>query len=762
MTAKTIAPPPKLQFFDNNGNPLTGGKLFTYAAGTASTKLATYTTAAGSTANANPIILDSRGECNCWFTPSLLYKLVLAPSTDTDPPTNPFWTVDNLPGSGAQFPSQTTMAGLRTMSRVGVTFCTVLGYYTAGDGGGGNYYYDSSDTTSGAYFTGVISGTTLTVTAVTNGTLAVGQVVTRSDTGAVVAWITALGSGSGGTGTYTISASATVASMTMMADNGGTIIVAGDGGRWKRTDLDVLTLRMFGAKGDGVADDKPACQAALNSGHDLIFPDGVFSCGSGLTISTTGQSIFGFGENSIIRQSAVGYDLFTVTVNNVSIQDLQMQGPATAATAGTLYFAVMADAAAQPNYLNIRRVKFSGSDSNKGFYGAVKYNSGCNYGTVDQCQIERLWGGAGDCGYGILAGNVTSLEVINCRGIAASGRGRHMVYLSAGASDCLVSGNYAYGFNEAAYQQFSQGGQPICYRNTFSDNYAISCSSNGTSTSSSLQISGHSQDAKVIGNQISGSGRNGISVYNYLLTDCSDTLVSENTIRDSKYYGIWVSGVKGATLQGNKVSESSRVSSGTYSNIQIESDDVTPVATTNVIVAGNNSDGASFAKSAIAIAGTTPPTGVILSEDNYFPVCVTSDIEVNSGITVIGALRVGSWTPALKFGGGNTGLTTSTNLGYYIRTGKQVVVSCHIILTAKGSSTGLAEIYGLPFNAGASVGAASLHLNTVTFADFPQAYVDTNWIQLQEITNAGVVTNLTDADFSNTSRVKVTATYFMS
>jgi hypothetical protein len=37
---------PGAQFFDDNGDPLTGGKVYTYAAGT-TTPLATYTTSTG-------------------------------------------------------------------------------------------------------------------------------------------------------------------------------------------------------------------------------------------------------------------------------------------------------------------------------------------------------------------------------------------------------------------------------------------------------------------------------------------------------------------------------------------------------------------------------------------------------------------------------------------------------------------------------------------------------------------------------------------
>jgi hypothetical protein len=72
------------QFFDNNGAPLTGGKLYTYAAGT-TTPQATYTTNSGSTAHANPIILDSAGRVpsgEIWLTVGTTYKFVLKDSSD--------------------------------------------------------------------------------------------------------------------------------------------------------------------------------------------------------------------------------------------------------------------------------------------------------------------------------------------------------------------------------------------------------------------------------------------------------------------------------------------------------------------------------------------------------------------------------------------------------------------------------------------------------------------------------------------------------
>jgi hypothetical protein len=63
--------------------------LYTYIAGT-STLQATYTDSTATTANTNPIILDSRGEANVWLG-GAIYKFVLKDADDAL-----IWTVDNI------------------------------------------------------------------------------------------------------------------------------------------------------------------------------------------------------------------------------------------------------------------------------------------------------------------------------------------------------------------------------------------------------------------------------------------------------------------------------------------------------------------------------------------------------------------------------------------------------------------------------------------------------------------------------------------
>jgi hypothetical protein len=67
------------QFLDDAGNPLEGGKIFTYAAGSNSSQQATYTTALGNTQNTNPITLDSDGRMpqGLWLENGNAYNLVL-------------------------------------------------------------------------------------------------------------------------------------------------------------------------------------------------------------------------------------------------------------------------------------------------------------------------------------------------------------------------------------------------------------------------------------------------------------------------------------------------------------------------------------------------------------------------------------------------------------------------------------------------------------------------------------------------------------
>ena len=84
-----LTPSPKMQFFDINGEPLVGGKVYTYQAGT-TTPQATYTDNTGASANPNPVILNARGEASIWLS-GANFKFKLTDANDVE-----IWTVDYI------------------------------------------------------------------------------------------------------------------------------------------------------------------------------------------------------------------------------------------------------------------------------------------------------------------------------------------------------------------------------------------------------------------------------------------------------------------------------------------------------------------------------------------------------------------------------------------------------------------------------------------------------------------------------------------
>jgi hypothetical protein len=173
MTTNT-APNPRPQYTDANGNPLVGAKLFTYAAGS-TTKLATYTTENGDVANENPIVLDSDGRppYEVRFTAGTLYKLVLALSTDTDPPVSGVLLGDNLIGIG----DTATILSQWTDSYLTPTYISATSFSVTGD--------QTSDFTSGRRLKITLGSSTVYGTITTSAFTTLTTVTVRLDSGSL-------------------------------------------------------------------------------------------------------------------------------------------------------------------------------------------------------------------------------------------------------------------------------------------------------------------------------------------------------------------------------------------------------------------------------------------------------------------------------------------------------------------------------------------------------------------------------------------------
>lgn len=89
MANGTVMPSPVFTGWDNNGDPLSGGLLYTYEAGT-TTPLATYSEVTLTTPNANPVVLDSAGRAVVYLS-ATSYKFLLKNAAGST-----IWTQDNV------------------------------------------------------------------------------------------------------------------------------------------------------------------------------------------------------------------------------------------------------------------------------------------------------------------------------------------------------------------------------------------------------------------------------------------------------------------------------------------------------------------------------------------------------------------------------------------------------------------------------------------------------------------------------------------
>jgi hypothetical protein len=301
------------QFFDNNGVILSGGKIYTYAAGT-TTPQATYTSASGTTPHANPIILDSAGRVpggEIWLTDGLVYKFVIETATAIL-----IGTYDNITGINSNFVNytiqeevQTATAGQTVFNLTTINYTPATNSLTVYIDGVNQYVGDSyietdSDTvtfTSGVHVGGEVKFTT----------------AIQTTTGAVDASI------------VTYDPPFTGGVLTNVEDKLAQYVSVMD----------------FGAVGDGVTDDTAAFAAAIAAVKRIYIPEGTYLVDTidlldvtGYTLegaSTTGTILKGKSTSSIVlnvRGSAPGglntYNTFKNFKVDTSAMDAVVPGAA--------------------------------------------------------------------------------------------------------------------------------------------------------------------------------------------------------------------------------------------------------------------------------------------------------------------------------------------------------------------------------------------------------------------------------------------------
>jgi len=211
------------QFFDDNGNPLTGGKVYTYAAGT-TTPLATYTTSTGAVANTNPIILDAAGRTpnEIWLIAGTLYKFIVQTSVNVL-----VGTYDGLPAINDPYSINSLLGSVTGTNTIAAVATPSLTAYAAG----ATYAFIAANTNTAAATLSIDGLAAKSITKNGSATLTAGDVQIGKLTwvqydgttfqlinnivyggsitnGNIVSLTTPLGAASGGTGLSTITANA--------------------------------------------------------------------------------------------------------------------------------------------------------------------------------------------------------------------------------------------------------------------------------------------------------------------------------------------------------------------------------------------------------------------------------------------------------------------------------------------------------------------------------------------------------------------------
>jgi len=137
--------------------------------------------------------------------------------------------------------------------------------------------------------------------------------------------------GDGGGGLYVLDTCDTAT-----ADNGGTVIVAVDGGRWKLARTGALSVRQFGAKGDRTTDDRAAIQAAIDCfdyhGGAVRFPAGEYAIGgAGLVLSDrvagfNGCVLEGEGQGVVLLKIGPPNSLLSILGKRATVRGLTFDG----------------------------------------------------------------------------------------------------------------------------------------------------------------------------------------------------------------------------------------------------------------------------------------------------------------------------------------------------------------------------------------------------------------------------------------------------
>jgi hypothetical protein len=506
---------------------------------------------------------------------------------------------------------------------------------------------------------------------------------------------------------------------------------------------DVLNVKDFGAVGDGITDDALAFQNAANHGGDIKIPYGTYRLSTGITIPS---GSFFYSDSFAAYNPALGANL---------VFDLSV------ATCVTL---VGGSGSCGLSRVSILRATGTPPAGSIGVLVSKCYNPTIEY--VDSVGHQICWKFYSDGTNGITcyANNLFSasaydahivmdtwpeLRLTNCRfGQNSTGDQNCNAYVRVQGGS---ASNPAGGPNSANFVncQFNQGQNKATHLIEYVNRVAGSDTTDWNFTACHVEacVYGYYSDASWITIQ-----RVRLVGNSFLFDNGLFALNANTTLNDWQVVGNFING-------GYVLAPSNQMNFVVFGNNEIYNGNVSVTGASNSTFTstGNTLSGN------MTIAGHF---GRLVCNDNVVGSFTNTTTPTAAGqIFLQGSGSYQTWTPAISFGGGSTGITYSVQSGVYQYVGSFIVCHFNIILTSKGSSTGFASI-SLPFagiNGASSSGGGTVHycINMAALGggaitmDAEVGAISANFYT----TGTTGVSALTNGNFTNTSTLYGTIIY---
>jgi len=432
------------QFFTNTGAVLTGGKIYTYLAGT-TTPATTYTSSQGTTPWTNPIVLDAAGRVSgsgeIWLTDGINYKFVLKDSNDVL-----IATYDNITGINSNSVAYTnsqeivTATAGQTVFNLGISYqpgTNSLSVFVDGVnqyGPSASYAYVETDSDTVTFNSGL-------------------------HVGAVVKFTTTQQQGAG----------ATDASQVSYTPGGVGAVTTNVQAKLRQT----VSVMDYVTSGAGTSGD-PYLGWDTNTpwaaGIEVVFPTGTFAYSTTLNLAYSKIYVHGAGRATILKFNGTGncvsFDGGGSGINSPHIEGFLITGNASATNG------IYTDNATYGICKNItvQNVSAAGFRSIFGVYWHIEnFYMGNNFGAQTTTPTVGIYLGNSGGSETVTAYTIVNANIADCVnsgidinngwmntivGGAVEANGDQGLYLGVNAHDNLINGLYIEGnATKAAYVQ---------------------------------------------------------------------------------------------------------------------------------------------------------------------------------------------------------------------------------------------------------------------------------------------------------------------